>query len=188
MMNAIKWPITTYHLSKLLGLSENTIRSKKKQLGGKLIEEKDFSRDGLGEKYVPPWALIWHKSGAIKLALRSRSGEARAFLESERILDSVEVSDESRTIETIHYAVKGFTELRQQYPIGPYKVDIYLPDLNIVVECDEQGHSGYSQFKEEIREQFIAQEIGCKFIRYDPIYPKQVGKIINTIFREIFKK
>lgn len=188
MTNAIKWPITTYHLSKLLGLTENTIRSKKKQLEYILVEGEDFSRDNLGEKYVPPWAVTWHRSGAIKLALRSRSFNARAFLESERILDRVEVAEESRTLETICHAIKGFTDFRQQYPVGPYKVDIYLPDLNIVVECDERGHSGYSQFKEVIREQFIIQRIGCRFERYDPAYPNQVGKNINTIFQAILKE
>jgi hypothetical protein len=68
-MDKIEWPINTYSLSKLLGLNENTIRVKKKQLGHILIEDKDFSRDNRGQRYVPPWAVIWYRSGAIKLAL-----------------------------------------------------------------------------------------------------------------------
>ena len=113
---------------------------------------------------------------------------ARLFLEGEGILDRVEVAEESKTIDEICEAIKGFTEFRQQYPVGPYKIDMYLPDLKIGVECDERGHAGYSEFKEAIREQFIVQQIGCRFERYDPAYPRQVGKIINTIFKAIFKE
>ena len=186
-MSTIEWPISTYDLSKLLGLKESTIRVKKKQLEHILVEGVDFSRGDLGIKYVPPWSIIWYKSGAIKLARCSRSEKARAFLESEGILDRVEVSDESRTIETICQAIKGFTEFRQQYPVGPYQIDMYLPNLKMAVECDERRHSGYLKFEEDIREQFIIQKIGCSFERYDPAYPKQVGEIINTIFQAILK-
>lgn len=186
-MNAIEWPIDTYNLSKLLGLNENTIRVKKKQLENILIEGEDFSRDNRGKRYVPPWAVIWHRSGATKLALRSRSTKARAFLEDEHILERVEVADESKTVEMICHAIEGFTEVRQQYPVGPYKVDIYLPDLGMAVECDERGHASYSPLKEIVREQFIVQSLACTFERYDPAHPNQVGDIINAIFKAILK-
>ena len=182
-MSTIEWPISTYDLSKVLGLNESTIRVKKKQLEHILVEGVDFSRGNLRS----PWSINWNKSGATTLARCSRSEKARAFLESEGILDRVEVSDESRTIETICQAIKGFTEFRQQYPVGPYQIDMYLPDLKMAVECDERRHSGYLKFEEDIREQFIIQKIGCSFERYDPAYPKQVGEIINTIFQAILK-
>ena len=188
MTNAIKWPITTYHLSKLLGLKENTIRVKKKQLEHILIEGEDFFRDYSGVKNAPPWSIFWHKRGAIKLALHSRNVKAHELLENEGILKRVKVADESKTIETICNAIKGFTEFRQQYQVGPYRIDMYLPELKIAVECDERGHSGYSKFEEDIREQFIVQKTGCRFERYDPVYPKQVGKIINIIFQAILKE
>lgn len=186
-MSTIDWPINNFELSKLLGLAETTIRVKQKQLKHMLSDGVDYTRADLGIKYAPTLSTVWHKSGAIKLALRCRSEKARLFLESEEILNRVEVADESRTIEIICEAIKGFTKFRQQYPVGPgpYIIDIYLPDLKMAVECDERGHAGYSKLKEYIREQFIVEQIGCHFKRYDPAYPSQVGQIINAIFKAI---
>ena len=185
LMNTIDWPISNTILAKLLGLSENTIRVKQKQYGHILKKGVDFSRADLGVKYAPTLMTVWYKSGAIKLALRSRKATAREFLESEEIVDRVEVAEESRTLDIICTAIKGFTKFSQQYQVGPYKLDMYLKDLKIAVECDECGHTSYSEIEEIIREQFIMEELGCQFLRYDPVYPAQVGKVINSIFRAI---
>jgi len=184
-MSTVDWPISNFELSILLGLAETTIRVKQKQLKHMLSDGVDYTRADLGIKYAPTLSTVWHKNGAIKLALRCRGEKARLFLESEGILNRVEVADESRTIEMICEAIKDLTEFRQQYPVGPYKIDVYLPDLKMAVECDERGHTGYSKLKEYIREQFIVEQIGCHFKRYDPAYPSQVGQIINAIFKAI---
>lgn len=184
-MNTIEWPIQNSTLAGLLGLSETTIRTKQKQLGHILQEGVDFSRKDLGVPYAPTLMTVWHRSGAIKLALRSRQAKAREFLESEEIVNSVEVSDESRTLDIICEAIKGFTVYYRQYSVGPYKIDLYLRNLKIAVECDEMSHSSYPKLDEAIREQYVSEELDCKFIRYNPAYPIQVGGIINTIFRTI---
>jgi very-short-patch-repair endonuclease len=88
----------------------------------------------------------------------------------------------------ICHAIKGFTEFRQQYPVEPYKVDIYLPNIDMAVECDERGHTRYSPLEEIVREQFIIQRLACSFERYDPAHPDQVGNIINKIFKAILKR
>ena len=181
-MNTIEWPIQNSILAGLLGLSKTTIRTKQKQLGHILKEGLDFSRKDLRVPYAPTLMTVWHKSGAIKLALRSRQAKAREFLESEGIVNRVEVSDESQTLDIICEAIKGFTNYYRQYSVGPYKIDLYLRDLKIAVECDEMNHSSYSELDEAIREQYVKEKLDCKILRYDPAYPMQVGGIINTIF------
>jgi len=186
MVRDIEWPLSNYNLSKLLGLSETTIRVKQKQLKHILINGMDYSKADLGIKYAPTLSTVWYKDGAIKIALRCRSEKARLFLESQGILNRVEVADESKSLEVICEAVKDFTKFQRQYSIVPYKIDLYLPEIKLAIECDERGHADYSNFMEDHRERYIVEKISCKFKRYNPAYPGQVGQIINFIFREIF--
>ena len=186
-MNTIKWPIRNSILASLLGLAESSIRAKQKQIGHKLKEGVHFSRVDLKVPNAPTLMTVWYREGAIKLALRCRKAKAHEFLESEGVIDREEVSDESRTLDTICEAIKGFTPHSRQYPVGPYKIDLYLRDLKIVVECDEMKHRTYSKLNEAIREQFIKEKLDCKFLRYDPARPEQVGGIINKIIRSILR-
>lgn len=66
-----------------------------------------------------------------------------------------------------------------QFRIHNYKVDLYISDLNIVVECDERDHEFYNKTKELLREKQITQYLKCKWVRYNPRY--NVGKVIRQI-------
>ena len=59
-------------------------------------------------------------------------------------------------------------DITYQFPVGPYRVDMYLPAYNIVVECDEHGHRRYKKEHEDMRAQYIEDAIGCRFVRFDP--------------------
>lgn len=56
----------------------------------------------------------------------------------------------------------------QQYKVGPYKVDMYLPKANIVVECDEYDHQKYNVVTEKNRQFYIEKQLQCRFVRFDP--------------------
>ena len=59
-----------------------------------------------------------------------------------------------------------------RYPVVPqfevlsYRVDIYVPELNLAIEFDESHHKG-QQRADERRQSAIAAELGCRFIRVD---------------------
>jgi phage anti-repressor protein len=56
-----------------------------------------------------------------------------------------------------------------QYWCRPYKIDCYLTECNIAIECDENGHANYDKADERRREAHIRQVLGCQFIRYSPM-------------------
>ncbi len=66
-----------------------------------------------------------------------------------------------------------------------YYIDMYLPDYNIAIECDEFGHTKYDKNKEEKREQFIKDKLKCDIIRFNP---DMNGFTISTVIREIYDK
>lgn len=71
----------------------------------------------------------------------------------------------------------------RQYKILSYKVDYYIPSLNIAIEYDEYGHRGYSYNRQEGRQKEIEKEIGCKFIRVSSKSSNEenVNKILSFI-------
>lgn len=65
-----------------------------------------------------------------------------------------------------------------------YKIDYYIPSLNIAIEYDENGHKHYSYEEHEGRQKEIKNKLGCRFIRVtdDDSHSFNVGKVIKEIF------
>lgn len=52
-----------------------------------------------------------------------------------------------------------------QNTVGKYRVDFYVPYLNLVIEYDESEHSNYDVNNEKAREVFILNALKCKIVR-----------------------
>lgn len=132
-----------------------------------------------------------NKKGLQEIVLNSKKPEAK-ILAKEIGLKMI-TTKEQDTLETIINSISGIVEYKTQFGIDGYKIDLYLPKLNIAIECDELNHqrscnkSLYSVDK--VREKNIAQKMRCEFIRFNPDNPKfNIGKIINQIFKEVLKR
>lgn len=85
----------------------------------------------------------------------------------------------------------------EYYCCSKYRIDLYLPELNIAIEYDENNHRGYSYEQQEGRQKEIEENLGCKFIRvnsedglfYNIGYCiKEIEKIKNeNIFDDMIK-
>jgi very-short-patch-repair endonuclease len=75
---------------------------------------------------------------------------------------------ENSTIGFICNSLNNIVKTERQFVVGRYKVDLYIKELNIVIECDENGHNDYDKEKEKKREEIIKKTLNCKFIRYNP--------------------
>ena len=100
-----------------------------------------------------------------KLALKSRMPEARALAE---VLDiSVDTKYLHKEQDIVQHLCDYLHELKIetefQFIVGPYRIDLYLPDYKIVVEIDELGHRGRDPHQEQCREAYIKRELDCLF-------------------------
>lgn len=90
-------------------------------------------------------------------------------------LDSLEDALES-------FNIKGL----RQYQVmdNKYRIDYYIPSLNIAIEYDEDGHRGYSYEKHEGRQKEIEDLLKCRFIRVsdDNTNSYNIGFVIKNIF------
>ncbi|MET4646090.1 very-short-patch-repair endonuclease [Streptomyces atratus] len=73
-------------------------------------------------------------------------------------------------------------EFVEEYTVGPFTVDAYLPGLNVVIECDEHGHETYRQSTEWWRQTYVQDQLKCVFVRFNP---HEVGFNIGSVINEI---
>ena len=74
---------------------------------------------------------------------------------------------ETQTIGFIEKAYNATLNVKRQYAIGKYRVDLYFIDYKLVIECDENNHTDRDSIHETVREDYIIS-LGNKIIRYNP--------------------
>ena len=95
---------------------------------------------------------------------------------------------ENQTIGFIENSFKDIFNMKRQFIIGKYRVDLYFIDYKIVVECDELNHTDRDQIKEKIREEYILS-LGNEIIRYNPNDKNfDLSNVLREINTNIFKK
>lgn len=93
--------------------------------------------------------------------------------------------EEIEFIDQLEDALKPFDiKGQRQYRVLKYRIDYYIPSLQIAIEYDENNHSYYSYDSEEGRQKEIENELGCRFIRVsnDKSHSYNIGLVIKNIF------
>lgn len=104
-----------------------------------------------------------------------------------KVVNSINMCIESQTIGFIENTLKELVDLKRQYTIGIYRVDLYFPTYKLIVECDENGHSDRNQEDELIREQYLLS-LGNTLIRFNPnIENFDLSSTLNRIISRLFK-
>ena len=80
----------------------------------------------------------------------------------------------------IPFNIKGIN----QYTVLNYRIDYYIPSLNIAIEYDENDHKNYSYKSQEVRQKEIEKELGCRFIRVSDKNSDEynIGLVIKEMF------
>jgi very-short-patch-repair endonuclease len=95
--------------------------------------------------------------------------------------------------ETLNMIIKSFNgeNMIKQYVVLNYRVDLYLSDYNICIECDEPQHEQkiYEDIEREVNIITYLNSVHkfkCIFIRYKP-FDKDfcIFNVINQIYKQI---
>ena len=125
--------------------------------------------------------------GALEIVVRSKKPKALQLLKEMgvSIYDHKYVSKETETLTYILKAFKG-KDMRDQYWVDGYRIDLYFPTHKLAIECDEFGHDDRDIGYEIARQKHIEQKLDCTFIRYNPDAKHfDIFQVINKIFRHI---
>lgn len=119
----------------------------------------------------------------LKRALRSCRNQRAAQLAEELGINletiRVEYKEES-TVMFIVYCFLNKFKMTRQYRVGDYRVDLYVHDLNLVIECDENDHKNYNPEKDHARTDTINRLLANPtWIRYNP--DKPIHEVVNQI-------
>jgi very-short-patch-repair endonuclease len=88
---------------------------------------------------------------------------------------------ENQTIGFIENSYSAAFNIKRQYIIDKYKVDLYFIYYKLVIECDENNHDDRDPAKEKIRENHISS-LGNTILRYNP---NNINFDLSNVFREI---
>ncbi len=76
-------------------------------------------------------------------------------------------------------------EVQTQYFVKNYKLDFYIPELNLAIEFDEKHHK-YQKEEDKKRENEIKNILNCKFVRVseEQSIGEQLGLVMKAINEE----
>jgi very-short-patch-repair endonuclease len=130
-------------------------------------------------------AIFVNKKGLLDVIYNSRKPEALEIAETLGF-KVIKATKEQEYIQIIKNAFSHYESVTQYRVLG-YNVDLYLPELQLAIECDEHGHKYYTRSDQDgQRQSEIENYLGCRFIRFNPDEPGfNIGKVINEIMLEV---
>ena len=131
-----------------------------------------------------------NEKGMHELVLKSTMSNATDFAKQLgiNIVDNKYLSKERETLSYILTAFKG-QEMKEQYTVDGYRIDLYFPIHKLSIECDEFGHKYRDIGYEVTRQNHIETKLGCTFIRYNPDAKNfDIFSVINCIMKYIYKQ
>lgn len=130
--------------------------------------------------------VLLTEKGLKRLLCNSRSIESLEFAKFLGI-DVYSYKPMIKETEYINAIIKSFpTEkvILQYTPINTnYRIDLYFPEYNIAVECDENHHLN-NEINDQTRQKTITNELGCRWVRFQPDSPNfDIFKTIGDIYK-----
>jgi hypothetical protein len=97
------------------------------------------------------------------------------------------ISIECATIGFIMDTFKDFN-MKRQYHVNNYFIDLFLVDYKIAIECDESNHKSLI-YQDKRRQLIIEKELNCTFYRYSPCEDNfKLSDVIYDIIKLTIKK
>lgn len=133
--------------------------------------------------------IVINERGVYCLLQRSRLSN----IQKQELLSSLNLKEkfiltsrkEIEFIDQLEETLKPFNLIGiRQYKINSYKIDYYIPSLNLAIEYDENDHRGYSYEAHEGRQKEIEDTLKCRFIRVtdDNTNNFNIGLVLKEMF------
>ena len=158
-----------YNKEEVTNLLTNNLSLKTKRGGFNVLDESDeivFSGSNKG-------VALWTKRSILRLGMLLQDSEVANKVREELGLSRNTKFGLRKEIEFIIilerqlkvFGVSQFKRQHSQLRCGKYRIDLYLPEINVAIEYDENNHQHYTYEQQELRQQLIEEELGCRFIR-----------------------
>lgn len=154
------------------------------------VDEDDRTKqsiiDNLGRKQ-DSWIIT--ERGVLSLLQRSRlrNTQKQELIKEFNLSEKFVLTSrkEIEFIDQLEETLKPFNLIGiRQYKINSYRIDYYIPSLNLAIEYDENDHRGYSYEAHEGRQKEIEDTLKCRFIRVtdDNTNNFNIGLVLKEMF------
>ena len=134
-----------------------------------------------------------HIHSALKIIMNCRTDKSCSFKKNLRfkLLDVINTKEQT-IINSIINKFEG-ENIRTQYSLLGYRIDLYFHEYKLAIEVDELGHTNRNINNEIERQKALEKELNCIFIRINPdekdfnIF-QEINKIHRHIKKSKFKK
>lgn len=168
--------------SELLGNNEHPFNNKKKFL-------KICGPPGISKKGINCNAIFINREGMKELLSKTQKPKSidLAKFVGINVHHNKFVRSETDIVNILqNFCVKTGIKCKYQYNVGKYYIDVFLPDLKLAIEIDENDHKYYNQEKENERQRYIEEQLECKFIKCNPqSLDFNTENLIASIVKEI---
>lgn len=82
--------------------------------------------------------------------------------------DVLRKKNEQQCISDLMRAFRGVYTCTAEYAIDRFRIDLYIHEPNIAIECDSNDHKSYDPIEEVSRQMYIENTLGCDFVRFNP--------------------
>lgn len=155
----------------------------------KHVDDEDKNTVAIHGDVGNPNKVIINERGVLSLLQRSRLSN----IQKQELLSSLNLKEkfiltsrkEIEFIDQLEETLKPFNLIGiRQYKINSYKIDYYIPSLNLAIEYDENDHLGYSYEAHEGRQKEIEDTLKCRFIRVtdDNTNNFNIGLVLKEMF------
>lgn len=171
------WVLSDEMASVALGVSIVTIRRHFQRHKNDLVKGRDWVEIRCSRH--------WTMDGVVRLGNFVKQKKAGDLLDALGVKSRHVTRIESNAVGILSAALADILQFQLQHQIVGYKVDIYIPSLNLAIEIDEHGHGSYNPIAEVLREFVITKRLDCELIRWNAHAP---GANIGTLLNEILKR
>lgn len=162
------------HVGECLDISPEGVRKAITRMNGRQyikltnskVKDVDFRKlNNTGENFLTEEGVIELISKCNKVTREKKARLLRVLFPNKEVV-GVTSRKEIEFIDQLEETLKPFNLIgSRQYKINSYRIDYYIPSLNLAIEYDENDHRGYSYEAHEGRQKEIEDTLKCRFIR-----------------------
>ena len=135
-------------------------------------------------------SMYVHEDILIPIIMQSRLSDSKTIkFRSDLGFNQINLilKKEQSVIESIRDTFKG-EDIRIQYTVLGYRIDLYFYEHKLAIEIDELGHNDRNTDYEIKRQREIEKELNCVFIRTNPDAADfNINKLNNQILKHIIQ-
>ena len=183
------------NVGECLGINDVTVRRHLQEMNEKQIIKLTNSKihdmhfrklNNRGENFLTESGVLALVSKSANCSDYKKAKVIETLFPNKYVL-YLDYRNEIKFIDKLEQSLKpfGIVEGIRQYRVFDYRIDYYIPNLNVAIEYDENNHKNYTYSQQGGRQKEIEDKLKCNFIRVSDKNSDEynIGLVIKNILK-----